>query len=273
MKLDTGNPEIHSAQELIRRSFNSLGKMEVQISDQTSPVVIVPANQTNNISALSADATIDARTVTVDNTTGFVDGTFVVITNVDSRRYYTGYQVGAVAGNVVTLDTPLDFAYETGDQITNGTTDLAVDGSATPQIFSLRAAEPPGGVNVVVDITRILFVCETTNAVDLNKFGDIVGGLVNGLVCRRRDGTYNNLFNLKTNGDMAGIMYDWTPYVASNPSQGINGFVARLTFASQGKIGVSVRVGQGEDFELIVQDNQSTIVRLNALIEGHVVQD
>ena len=43
-----------------------------------------------------------------------------------------------VVGTTVTLDTPLDFDFTIGDLVGFGITDWAVDGSITPQIFSVR---------------------------------------------------------------------------------------------------------------------------------------
>ncbi len=67
---------------------------------------------------------------------------------------------------------------------------------------------------------------------------------------------------------MAGITLDWDPYAAANPQQGINGFVSRLTFSGQEKLGVVTRLELGEDIELIVQDNLSTLISLEVVAEG-----
>lgn len=260
-----------TAIELLKRSFNEQGKLEVQISDQTSPVMIVPMNEVANETTLSVAGEIDDTTITVAVTTGFTDGAFIVIASVDDNRYYVGKQVGAIAGSVVTLDTPLDFAYEAGTLVTNGIDSLNVDGSSTTRIFSLRASDP--GLPLVVDVTRVLFNCVTTDPPDLSMFGDIAGGLTKGIVLRRTDGTHNNIFNAKTNNDLAGLMFDWTPYLAASPGQGVNGFSGRLTFAGSNKIGVALRIGPDEDLQLLVQDNLSTLLTFKVIVEGHVVVD
>jgi hypothetical protein len=209
-------------------------------------------------------------TVDVDVVTGFIDGAFITITNIVENRYYTAKQVGAISGSTVTLDTPLDFAFPAGSRITNGTVDMAVNGSVTPQYFSLRAADP--GIPVEIDITRIIFKCLTATAVDAEKFGDLAA-LINGIVLRVVDdsGPYYNVFNAKTNLDLAGMMYDLTFYEAINPTQGVDGFVGRLTFAGQNKIGVTIRVGTGQDLQMIIQDNLSGLDLFELTVEGHVV--
>ncbi|MCK4958883.1 MAG: hypothetical protein KAT00_05775 [Planctomycetes bacterium] len=268
----TRTPDKFNGIEMLRAAFNSQGKLEVQLSDQTTPTVIVPLNQVANETTLLSGATIEESTVDVSATAGFVDGTFIVIANADENRYYTGKQVGAIAGNTVTLDTPLDFSYPAGTEITNGSTDLSVLGTlASPEIFSLRASDP--GLPTVVDVTRIIFTCITDTAVDLTKFGDIIGGLTNGIVLRRRDGFINNIFNAKNNGELSSLMYDFQVAAATNPNQGQDGFVGRLTFAGQNKIGVTIRIGPDEDLEILVQDDLSTLLDFQIVVEGHVVLD
>jgi hypothetical protein len=250
---------------------------DVNVQDQVSSPLIVNANKVNNTTSLSVATAIDDSTITVTDTTGFIDGAFIVIADVASNRYATFHQVGAVAGSVVTLDSPLDFAFPTtGTIVTAGTDNLAVKGDVTTQIFSLRASDP--GIPLVVDITRIIFTCVCTSAVDLSKFCNFTA-LTNGLVLRRVDGTYQNIFNVKSNNDFASIMYDWQPFAKTNPVQGVDGFVSRLTFAGQNKIGVAIRLGPGEDLELLIQDDLATaqstelITSLHATFEGHVVVD
>ena len=246
----------------------------VAIQDQHSPVLIVPMNKVENTTTLTSATAIDDTVISVTSATGFAAGKFVTLTNIVANRYYTG-EVVSVASLDITLDTPVDFAFPTsGTIVTQGTHDLVVDGSGTTQIFSLRASDP--GLPVEIDITRLIFKMTTTSAIDLSKFGNL-NALGNGLVLRRVDGTTQNILNIKTNGDIAGIMFDWTPFAATNPQQGIDGFVSRLTFAGQGKIGVTVRVGQGEDLQLLIQDDLTanvggeTITTFKIMVEGHVV--
>ena len=191
------------------------GSLPVTLQDQNTPVVIVPLNKVSNTTTVSITGVIGQSTIEVTVTTGFADGTFVVIADIANDRYYTGRQIGAVDGNTVTLDTPLDFAYAVGSQITNGITNMNVNGDVTPQVFSLRASDP--GLPTIVDVTRLMFLCTTADTVDLSTFGDIAGGLTKGIVIRRRDGTYNNILNAKTNGDLEGFMFDFHTHLRSLP--------------------------------------------------------
>lgn len=248
------------------------GAVAVQIQDQHSPALIVPMNKVANTTTSVGAVAIDDNTVDVANVAGFVDGAFITVVNAAANRYYTAKQVGAISGSTVTLDTPFDFAFPDGSQVTNGSIDMAVDGSITTQVFSLRAADP--GIPVEIDITRIIFKCLTATAVSAEKFGDLTE-LTNGIVLRKASTVdpYYNIFNVKSNLELAGIMYDFTVYEAINPTQGTDGFVGRLTFAGQNKIGVSVRVGPNDDLELLVQDDLSGLVVFEITVEGHVVED
>ena len=243
--------------------------LPVTLQDQTTPTLIVPLSQVSNTTTVLNIGTVDTNTIDVTATTGFVNGTFIVIADLVNNRYYTGEQVGAIAGNTVTLDTPLDFAYAVGATITNGNINMSVNGSVTRQVFGLRVSDP--GLPLTVDVTRLMFECTTDTAVDLSKFGDIVGGLTNGIVLRKRDGTFNNIFNAKTNSRLKGIMLDFELIAATNPSQGQDGFSGRLTFGGQSKMGVVVRVGPDEDLECIIQDDLTSLLTFTIIAEGSAV--
>lgn len=253
--------------------LESNGAIPVNIQDQHTPTVIVPLSEVINTTNLSDATTLNDLTINITNTDGFIDGVFIVIADPINGRYYISHQIGDPVGNVITVDTPLDFAYPVGTQITAGSHNLAVDGSTTTRIFSLRAGDSPISVPVTVDVTRIIFKGLTENSVDLSKFGDISGGLTNGLVLRRKDGIYNNIFNIHDNSEIASLMYDFTIYSANNPNQGQNGFLGRLTFAGPSKMGVTIRVGPDDDLQVLIQDDLSSITSLEMIVEGHIVTD
>ncbi len=246
------------------------GSTRATLQDQTTPVIIVPFNFVDETSTLAAPAAYNDTSVTVTDDAGMADGDHFVIYGETNTNYYIGQVVGTPVANVVQLDTPIDSAFPAGELVSGGNTNMAVDGSSTPVTYTLRGADP--GIDITIDITRILFQCQTLTAVDLSTFGDIAGGLTKGLVLRRVDGTTQNIFNIKTNGDLAGIAYDFTVAQATNPQQGVDGFNSRLTFAGQSKIGVALRIGPGDSLEFIIQDDLSTISLLKVIAEGHVVQ-
>lgn len=254
---------------LIPRESN--GGVPVNLQDQTTRPLIIKFNQVTNSTTLSVAAVMSEYEITVASTTGFVAGKYIILFDLVSKNFSFYTQVGAPVGNVITLDSPIDFAYPIGTNADVANTDMAVDGSGTPEIFGLRGLGAPPGVDIVVDITKIIIQCETATATTLPEFGDLTK-LARGLLLRRRDGTTENIFNVKSNNEISGIM-EFEPVVTATPGQGIDGFRAELTFAGQGNVGVAIRLPVGEDLESLVQDLLTGLTLLGMTAEGHIVTD
>lgn len=255
--------------EGIARTTN--GGLDVNIQDQFTDAVIANFNRVTNSTALTNVVAINDLDIVVDDATGASAGSYIILFHPASVRFSVFTALNVVS-TTITLDTPIDFAYPAGTFVDIATTNLAVDGSSTTQTFGLRGTGTPIGISLSVDITRIIFTCITAAAVDLSKFGDIATGIDNGLVLRKRDGTFHNIFNVKTNGDLSNIMFDWVVHDAQNLQQGQHGFIGRLTFAGQNKVGVTIRLALGEDLEFLVQDALQTITSLKVIAEGHIVE-
>jgi len=249
------------------------GGTDVNVQDQHTPALIVPFNKPHALTVTTNQPAIGDTTIDVVSATGFVAGDmFTVFSKADVR--FSNFTILSVDTLTITVDTPIDFEYPIGSVANAGSTEMSVNGSVTPQIFGLRGdATAENALPVSFDVTRIIFSCVTDTAVDLSKFADIVGGITNGLVLRKKDGIYRNIFNIKTNAEMASMMYDFTVHDAQNPNQGQHGFVARITFGGPSKIGVVLRLKPGEDLQILVQDQLSTIDSFYMVAEGHVVKD
>jgi hypothetical protein len=249
------------------RHNEPVGTQDVAIQDQTTPLIIASFSKEIAATTLSVLAVLDERTITVTSPTGFVIGQYLSIFNIAANRFYLANIINVV-GSVVTLDSPLDFAYPVGSFVTGGNENMNVNGSVTPVIFGVRNTDEQIGSEF--DITRIIFHCETDTAVDLSKFGDIAGGIANGIVMRKVDGVQRNIFNAKTNGKLKGMMFDFDPEVAQGNQQ--DGFTGRMTFGGQNKMGVVIRLKQGEDLQLIIQDDLTSLQLLTITVEGHIVE-
>ena len=253
----------------------SNGGLPVNLQDQTTPPIFVKMSNVTNTTTLGAVVAIDDTSITVASDVGINVGDYLGLFNLVTDRFYVGTVLAKPGANVLNLDTPVDSIFSIGDTVGTGITNMAsVDGTiGSPVIFSVRGADP--GIDVTVDITRIIITCIADNPVDLTTFGDIAGGITNGLVLRRRDGFQFNHLNWKTNRDIVGSMYDWNPFVATNPAQGVDGFAARLTYGGQSKVGVVIRLAPGEEYEALVQDLLNTLGlnSLEIMVEGHVVTD
>ena len=242
---------------------------ETFIQDQITPTVILPFNKIRNTTTTTSLGVIDAYTIVVTSSAGMLVGDVFIIFSITDNKYYQGH-ILVIATNTITLDTPLDFAFPIGATVEFGISNMNVDGSVTPQIFGVRGLATPAGIASTFDITRIIFKCETDTAVSLAKFGDLTK-LTRGLQFRLKNGTHqNNIFNVKSNGELGGIAYDLALYVASGP-QGQNGFTSRLTFNGQNRMGVALRIPLGTDLEFLVQDNLTGLTNLEVTAEGHIV--
>jgi hypothetical protein len=244
------------------------GSVPVTLQDQTTPPIVIPFSKTNNVTSLSVATAVDDYTITIATTTGFVDGSFIIISNVTTERYWFGYQVGAPAGNIITVDRPLDSIFPIGTQVTAGSTNLNVNGSISlgSEVFSIRQNDL--GVPITLDITRFMFIIYADTAVTLPDFGDITGGLTYGVSMRRVDGTYQNFINFKTNGELINFAFDNAFYEAINPAQGQDGLVVRLTTAGQNKMGVVTRIGPLEDVEVLINDDLTSLPFFQIIAEG-----
>lgn len=244
--------------------------IDVALQDQHTPSIIANFNQIENSTTLASPASREDLDIVVTSITGITIGKYIILFYPPTERFYFGYAVNVVS-NTITLDSPLDSDFPAGTFVDSAITDMAVNGAITPQVFGLRGTGAPPGVDLKVDVTRIIFTCVATSAVTLSLFANITA-LTNGLLLRQRNVEWFNIFNVKSNREMAGIMFDFAVSQAINPAQGEDGFAGRLTFAGQNKIGVTKRLPIGEDLEFVVQDDLSLITSLHVIAEGHIVE-
>lgn len=184
----------------------------------------------------------------------------------EGTRFYQGV-VLTVNVNEVTLDTPLDFAFTTETFVCSGTPNLHVDGSVTPQIAKIR---PPIGANW--DVVRLMFHMQSTTAMDAATFGGIPA-LTNGIVLRRKNGAWKNLFNVKTNGEFGERAYD-IGYDDKAPA-GEFGFRCRRTFGGQSKNGVVVKLygADSDELQVIIRDDLTGLSLFRVIAQGHVSEE
>lgn len=257
--------------ELLEASQEATTTFKVREQDQYTPTIIMRFNQVANQTILSSTATKDGYILNVADATGISAGKYIIVFSPLANRVYFGYCV-SIVDKAVTMDSKIDFAYPSGSFVDIGITNFNVNGASTPQTFGLRGEGSPTGVPATIDINKIKISCICSSAVDLSKFGNIAA-LTRGLLVRHRqlDGTYNVL-NVKSNFEIGNVFDNYTPYAALNPAQGVDGFVATLTFNGQNNMSVVKRLQTGEDIEIIIQDNISAITKISAVAEGHVVQ-
>lgn len=251
--------------------IESNGGIPVNIQDQTSPPLDLYFTKANGApTALTNSVAIDDTDMTVDSVASIAIGDYVGVFSGTSAegRFYFG-EVLNVAGNVVSLDTPFDFAFDAGDPVISTSRELNVDGSVTSQTFNITVGGPSGDVEV--DITRIIISIVGTSQPDDGKFGSIAA-LTNGIVLRRTDGETRNIWNAKSNADFATLAYD-VEYTTRSVPAGSYGTRCRYTLAGPDKHGVAVRLAVGDALELTVQDDLTALTQFRIIAAGHIVTD
>lgn len=247
----------------------SNGAIPINKQDQSSPIVDFYFVQIVGVpSALVTTTSIGDYSIEITSTANCEAGGYFGLFNTENDRAYFA-EILTVNATTLDLDTPLDFAFLPGDTAACLERDMNVDGSVTPQIFSIQVG---AGSSSEIDLTRIIPTMITDTAVNLTLFGDLPK-LNRGLVLRRIDGDTRNIWNVKDNGELANATYDYDPHAKTNPVQGVDGANFRYSMNGDDKHGSVIRVAPGESLQLIVQDDLTGLTRFRALSAGHYVTD
>lgn len=250
------------------------GKRALVVASGDDAMPKVPADQyfsieNGPVTTLADPAVVDTYSIRVTDPSDFSIGDVIVLTT--GFASYVG-EVLIVVADVVTVDSLINFAYPAGTPAQSRSREMNVDGSVTPVRFEIFI--PSGTIINQINVCRLLMQCLTTAAVDLSKFGDIVGGLTRGVVLRGVPDPSSgipatNSWNVKTNGELALLALDWVPHDAQNLQQGQHGFLWRYSYGGNDKHGVIPSVNIGDKIELIIQDNLTTILELNTIYGGN----
>lgn len=99
------------------------------------------------------------------------------------------------------IEAPHHFLLDLAD---GSTTSMAVDGSSTPAIY-----ENGPGAGVKWFVYELQFLISDLKVDQRDRFGDISGGLTNGLLCESElNSTDRTIFNLQNNSDIA-VAFDY----------------------------------------------------------------
>lgn len=249
--------------------IESNGGIPVNLQDQTTPPIdLFFLRILGAFTTLAIDAEIGDQIITVTDDSGLVVGKTLGLFSATGNRFYFGIVLD-ISSDGVELDSPLDFAFQVGDNIAPLSKDMNVDGSSTPQLFQIRGGGPTSTIEI--DITRIIIQMTTTDIPEFIEFGDLTA-LTKGIVLSRNNGIINNIFNAKTNADLANLMYDLA-VIEEAKAFNTNGIVGRMTFAGQDKHGVAIRLQPGDTLDLLIQDNLSGLLSFRIMAQGHVVTD
>ena len=243
----------------------------IYIQDQTTGVLDLLFLQQLNTASLAVDTVISSRTVTLSPGHGAVVGNILELADNTNGSYFMQARILIVAGDVITLCTPINLVYTTSNtSVVISNDNMAVDGSGTPVIFAVNPLPNQSG-----DMVRVICSITDNSDMDFESFGGISGGLTNGVVLRvnNGDGTYRNIANFKTNGAIELYAYDARYF--TNNGGGTRGFSARMSWGSQGKHGAVIRLdgSLGEALEMVVQDDLTPLIAHYWIAQGSELQE
>lgn len=255
----------------------SASEFDVNVQDQvTRPLINYLSRPVDSVPHfLAADTVSGSYDINLVSSAGFSVGDYVgCFQDSDNPASYFG-EINSINGNVITMNLPTDKIFST---VNNSAVcfelsrDLNVDGSGDPIINYID-----NEASIPIDITRIIISMRTTTLPDSSYFGDIVDGLDNGILFRKKNADSNgefvdywNIFDAKLNSDLGSLAYDIS--YSDADKKGEYNILVRLTFASQGKLGVALRVEEGERLEMLVQDDLSDLSSFRVIIEGHYTE-
>lgn len=251
---------------LERSDRGGLG-VPVFVQDQTTGSLDVPFLLDRGTFALDGGTTRGSRFFDAVSGHGIVIGETIELA--DSTTFMQAKVLG-VTVDAIEIDTPINHVYLDAGTGTRSTDDMRVDGSVTPQVFSILPLEGQAG-----DLTRVILRIESTSNMDFTKFGSLAP-LTNGCVLRvkEKNGDFRSQVNFKTNGDFIEKAYDNINQTKSGG--GGFGFVSRLTYAGQSKHGVSIRIDgdREEEWQLVIQDKLDVgLTKLGMTGGGHELQE
>jgi hypothetical protein len=246
----------------VRHTRNAI---DVFIQDQTTLIQDLYMHRNLGTFFLQDNAAADSTllNVTSHNVTS---GDLICLK--EDARHYQGVAL-TVTNSQIGMDTPTDYTFTTSADMHHAEHDLAVNGSPSSE-YCYHIEPPPGAV---WDIVRIMIHMEDSRDMDDAKFA---GGdaLLNGIVLRRLDGGYKNIFNAKSNGDLAERAYDRDYNTGALGPAGENSVIVRRTFGGQSKNGVVIRLNgtSGDQLQALIRDNVSSLSHFHIVAQGHVVE-
>lgn len=251
---------------------NSNGDVNVSIQDQTTLLVsgVFAQSILGGNFSLATDtdmSTIDTLYYSFIAEPGHnivINDNILLLDRIANRSLQA--KVISVDTNTITIDKPIDHIFPaSGPLPTLGRrtiVDITIDGSTTPQIFSIRAGSIP------LDYKNYTFVFVHSTEGDDSKFCDI-DPLPRGLVLRIVDGYQETLFNFKTNGDFK----RFGARLETNEKSGGGSFSTSIILPVSEIFGVVQRIREDSVIQIIVQDDLTNLTSGYATALGHQTLD
>lgn len=234
---------------------------DVAVQDQaTAPVSYYLCNELGEIT-LAAPTVVGSKLATLEAGHNVSAGQVICLT--EGLRLYQG-KVLAVDASEVTLDTPFDAIYTAAADAIRASSNMIVDGSETPVIFSLGPPAP-----ITWHITGFAVRIVDASEFDDTKFGG-VAALANGVIMRaERSGILAVLGNAKCNGDLKLLLSEgqYSDKAGAGKYGGFwSGFIRDI-------LGVVIELdgSTGDTVQVLIQDDLEDLLTFEVVIQGHVV--
>lgn len=220
-----------------------------------------------NLGADTVASGINAASLVYDFTAagghGIVANDEILLLDIASNKSFFAVVLN-VAVNLITVDRPIDHVFPVATTLGRlVTTQMNVDGSVTPQIFSLRAGSIP------TNTTRFMIRATNDTAMDYSRFAGIAS-LTRGLVFRIVNSFQKTIFCFKNDGDMASFCFD-VNYSDRAPT-GEYGLIARFTFAGEEKHDTFLQIKNDDVIQWVVQDDLQSLLSITATAQGKLTK-
>lgn len=234
----------------------------VKIQDQTTPPLASYFVQSVSNFTISADtgiSTVDSLVYTFEATAvhGITAGKELLLLCTTSGASFNCIATG-VSTNTITVDRPIDHDFKSACTLGRITTSqMAVNGSVTPQVFSIRSGVTP------TDITSCIITMLDDTAMSDDKFAGI-SALTNGLVLRIVNSYQSTIFCFKSNQEIRQFCYD-LEYADKAPATKY-GLTAHVDIKD--KYGVVLRIAENDVVQWVVQDDLAGLDSLKITAQG-----
>lgn len=239
--------------------------LPVDIVFPTNPVLTVPFLSQLSTPTLAIDTVVDGvnRDVTLTAGHGLTVadvGEVLELADSTNGSFFMQAAITNVVLDVITLDTPINRVYTTAASLVAvSTLDMNVDGSVTPVTFSVLPFNLQRGAMEGVSMEM-----RDNAPMDFETFGGLPA-LLNGVVVRvnNGDGTYRNLYNFKSNGDIIERALIHSFFL--NNGGNTRGFSSNIVWGGDANNGTTIPLdgSAGQSLEVIVQDDLTGLARMH----------
>jgi len=226
---------------------------------KTNELVDLPFTKLISTVSLNSDTAIDDNVITLSPGHGSNVGELLFF---EEGERFSYAKILSINVNDITIDSPMDFAYTTNAEVGRYTDNLLVDGSSTPQIFSIRTTNL---TDLEFHLKMIKVHIIGTGELADDDFGSISGGLTKGIQLRVKNNISKNVCNFKTNDDFVdkmNVQYEDKPLYSLRGECDLQSFYDVM---------LKLESNLNDELQIIISDDlTSDIAALHFSIKGHV---